>query len=132
MPHVNKFNIRWQIVRTKARSIKDVNQKVEFVKSFLTQHNSKENYARVKNWMTMTALAYREQDKKDAFIKGKLFIETIDYDKEDEQNDFSKFSFDDLMLVYNDLQKRKYGFQYSKTPISHINFVNGLESFLSK
>ena len=66
-----------------------------------------------------------------SFIKGKLFIETIDYNKEDEQNDFSKFSFDDLMLVYNDLQKRKYGFQYKNTPKSHIRFMEDLKSHLS-
>ena len=49
MARVNKFNIAWQIERVKARSIKDVNQKVKHVVSFLNKNKSKENYERVLN-----------------------------------------------------------------------------------
>jgi hypothetical protein len=130
MARVNKFNIRWQIIRTNAKKYKNVDQKIDYVLGFLRMYNSKENYARVKNWLTMTAMGYREQSIKILFSQSKELIETIEYDKEDEKNDFSIFSIEDLIYVHKDLTKRKYGFQYSKVPVSHINFMRELTEYL--
>ena len=67
MARVNKFNIAWQIERVKARSIKDVNQKVKHVVSFLNKNKSKENYERVLNWLKMTKVAYRSEAQRKVF-----------------------------------------------------------------
>ena len=50
---VNKFSIDWQICRVRARSIKDVDNKIKFVISFLETYRSKENVERVLNWLSL-------------------------------------------------------------------------------
>ena len=55
----NKFNIHWQIVRVKARSIKDVDAKVDFVMDFLNSNKNVHNKDRVSNWLKMTSYAYK-------------------------------------------------------------------------
>jgi len=130
MARVNKFQISWQLVRVDARSLKDVSQKISFVKDFLEKNRSEENYARVKNWATMTAMAYRDESIKELFKVFLSHMETLTYDREDVINDFSLYSLDELMRVHDDLSKRKYGFQYSRVPVSHISFMNGLRSYL--
>jgi len=130
MAHTNKFQIGWQLARVNARSLKDVSEKIAFVKAFLESNNSEENYFRVKNWSTMTAMAYRDASIKTLFKEFSQHLETITYDKADEPNDFSQYSYKDLIRVHKDLSKRKYGFQYSKVPSSHTSFMNELTSFI--
>jgi len=127
---VNKFHIDWQIVRVKARTIKNVDDKILFVKTFLIENNSYENKMRVKNWAIMTRMGYRIQSIKQLFTEFLVWIDSYSYDKLDLPNDFSKHDFDDLLKVHKDLSKRKYGFQYSKVPTSHINFMRNLESYI--
>lgn len=127
----NKFNIYWQIVRTKARAIKDVNEKISYVLEFLKDNPNIHNYQRVMNWVKMTGVAYPEgSDKRQAFIDAQVNLEQ-DKDEyseiKDNENDLSTVPLDDLKLVYNDLKKRKYGFQYKTVPQAHINFVKRLE-----
>ena len=128
---VNKFQIRWQVIRCQARKIKDVNLKIEFVKNFILEYPSKENYARVKTWLVMSAMGYKDQEKKMLFSEGKRFIETITYSMEDEVNDFSLFEDDEIILVYKDLSKRKYSFQFDKAPSTHVVFMEALKEYMS-
>ena len=52
-------------------------------------------------------------------------------DPNDMDNDLSKISTENLKLVYNDLSKRKYGFQFKTAPKDHIKFMENLKDELS-
>tara|TARA_R100000544_G_C2223867_1_gene59292 strand:- start:332 stop:745 length:414 start_codon:yes stop_codon:yes gene_type:complete len=129
---VNKFQIRWQLIRCQARKIKDVDLKIEFVKNFITDYPSIENKARVKNWMVMCALPYRDIECRLLFNEAKNYLETLTYSMEDEVNDFSLFDDTELEIVYKDLSKRKYNFQFDKAPSTHVKFMESLKEYLGK
>ncbi len=129
----NKFNIKWQIVRTDARDIKDPSKKLSFVLNFLKNNPSKQNYDRVANWVKMTGVSYKGEDRE----KYEKAHETLkasqdDYKEGDEENDLSKASTSEIEKVYKDLSKRKYGFQYKSVPKDHSAFMNELENELKK
>ena len=129
---INKFNISWQLVRVKARKIKDVESKIEFVLNFLKKNNSKENFSRIVNWLKMTRLGYKDMNKRQLFIDALNMVEMIKCDAKDNVNDLSLVISNDLLMVYKDLNKRKYGFQYKSAPKSHVEFVTKLKAELLK
>ena len=130
----NKFNIHWQLVRTNAREIKDVEEKIDYVLHFLDHHPNKHNFKRVLNWTKMTGVAYpKESEERKAFIRTEHQLrKNIDqYDSEkDDSNDMSQISTDNLRKVLKDLKTRKYNFQFGKTPVAHTEFVAKLEDEL--
>jgi len=131
---VNKFNIHWQIVRARAKDIKDVSTKIHYVMVFLKNNANIYNYERVMNWLVMTALAYGD-DKKVLFAAEVKYLKDYksNYSSDvDSDNDLSVVSDADLMKVYNDLKKRKYGFQFKTVPKDHVAFMNDLESEIEK
>ena len=119
----NKFNIHWQIVRVKARSIKDVDAKVDFVMDFLNSNKNVHNKDRVSNWLKMTSYANKDRSAFDVEINGDFILEDLD-------NDLSKVDLDNLKLVFKDLSKRKYGFQYKSVPLAHTEFMIELKKEL--
>jgi len=134
--NTNKYDMHWQIVRTKARSIKDVDEKIAYVLKFLNDNPNIGNYNRVYNWLMMTKLGYTSYP---ACVR--LFDEAaadIAHNIEKynspatELPDLKNFSSDELMLVYKDLKKRKYGFLIKSTPQSHIDFMHNLETELRR
>lgn len=128
----NKFDIKWQIVRTDARDIKDPAKKLSFVLNFLEKNPSKQNYDRVANWVKMTGVSYKGDDR-EKFEKAhdKLKQSKEEYKESNtEDNDLSKISTSELEKVYKDLSKRKYGFQYKSVPKDHTAFMNELEKEL--
>lgn len=132
MATANKFNIRWQIVRTHVRSIKDIDAKIKYVINYLNKNKNIHNYGRVHNWLKMTGVAYKD-DKRQKFVDAVTDIE-MNKNKygatQDVDNDLTKVNHDDLMKVYKDLSKRKYGFQYKTTPKAHIDFMDKLRQAL--
>jgi hypothetical protein len=132
MAVVNKFNIKWQIVRTHVRSIKDVDAKIKYVIDYLNQNKNIHNYGRVHNWLKMTGVAYKD-DKREKFMSAVAAVEN-DKNKygatQDVDNDLTKVNRDDLMKVYKDLSKRKYGFQYKTTPKAHTDFMDKMRKAL--
>ena len=129
--NVDKFNISWQIVRTDARDIKDVDDKISFVLRFLNDHPNKHNYGRVHNWLRMTKLGYKSEPE-----KANKFEHTLDKienhkekysSEEDPGSDLDTISDEKLKKVYNDLKKRKYGFQIKTVPKAHTEFLSKLE-----
>ena len=131
---INKFNIYWQIVRVKAKKIKDVNDKVNYVLEFLDDHNNVHNYGRVLNWLRMTELAYKG-DKKVPFKDAVKFLvkHKEDFENpEDMPNDLSKIPQEDLEMVYKDLENRKYGFLIPSAPKTHTDFMAKLKKELGK
>jgi len=130
----NKFNIAWQIVRTNARGVKDVDKKISYVMSFLNKNKNIHNYGRVHNWLKMTGVSYKgDQRKKFEDAVSKLESNKNKFSSaEDSANDLSKISTDDLQKVYKDLSKRKYGFQYKSVPKAHTEFLGNLKQELDK
>ena len=130
----NKFNIHWQIVRTNARDIKDVDDKISYVIKFLNKNKNIHNYGRVHNWLKMTGVAYKGE-KREKFVE---ILSEVEYNKEeyaskeDMSNDLNSIPKEDLEKVYKDLSKRKYGFQYKSVPKAHTEFLNKLEEVLDK
>jgi hypothetical protein len=128
----NKFNIHWQLARTQVRKIKDVDAKIKFIMNFLNRNKNIHNYGRVHNWLKMTGVAYKD-DKRQKFVDAvsKLEANKSKYSSTaDNENDLSKMSKDDLKLVYKDLSKRKYGFQYKSVPKAHTDFMDKLKKAL--
>jgi uncharacterized protein (DUF2236 family) len=133
---VNKFNIHWQIVRTKARKIKSVKEKLEYVLAFLDDNKNRHNYDRVLNWVKMTGVAYpKESPQREAFIEAEQnLVDNMDEyinTTEDNENNLNDISTKDLQMVFNDLSKRKYGFQYKNVPKDHIDFMDKLKKELA-
>ncbi len=126
----NKFNIQWQLVRLNAKGIKDPKQKIDFVLNFLNQNKNIHNYNRVKNWLVMTSYGY-----KDRTLFSKALMELNNQkgnftNTQDTLNDFNSVPQTMLKKVLDDLNKRKYNFQYNSTPKAHKKFVDDLEQFL--
>lgn len=130
----NKFNIHWQIVRTQARDIKDPDQKINHVMKHLNSNKNIHNYGRVHNWLKMTGVAYKGEDRK-KFENATAALEKRQKEfssTEDTGNDLSKISKEDLQKVHKDLSKRKYGFQYKSVPKAHTDFMGQLKAELDK
>lgn len=128
----NKFNIHWQIIRTNAKGIKNPDEKLKYVLNFLEKNRSPENFDRILNWIKMTAVAYKDNIRKtyeDTALR--LSHKRGEYNQPDNDNDLSKVSTSDLLNVYKDLMKRKYGFQFKSVPKDHIEFIKSLESELA-
>lgn len=133
MAKANKFSLPWQIVRVEARSIKNVSQKINKIVAFLYDNPNAHNYERVMNWLKMTQVAYKGDDRLlfDPIIQT-LTVRKPRFDSQtDTHVDLSKFSTADIQLVLKDLSKRKYGFQFATTPKDHIAFVEALHTELA-
>ena len=124
----NKFNIHWQVTRVKARKEKCVRVKASYVAEWYSNNMNVHNYDRVKNWFVMTAMAYKGE-KKALLLDVLSALEKTDIEN-DSANDFSAVSEEDLLLVYKDLKKRKYGFQFDKVPAAHVSFMEKLTKYL--
>tara|TARA_R110000824_G_scaffold1445_3_gene7292 strand:- start:3867 stop:4271 length:405 start_codon:yes stop_codon:yes gene_type:complete len=134
MKRVNKFNIHWQLVRVNARAVKNVEDKIRFVINFLYENQNIHNYGRVYNWLKMTRLGYKELDRKlfdnalEEIVSARHGYEFAS--EEDNDNDLSRVSKEDLLKVYKDLSKRKYNFQYKSVPVEHVKFMDKLKEYL--
>ena len=130
----NKFNIHWQIVRTQARDIKDPDAKIKHVMNHLNDNKNIHNFGRVHNWLKMTGVAYKGEDRaKFEHATAALEKRKNEFSStEDTGNDLSKVSKEDLQKVHKDLSKRKYGFQYKSVPKAHTVFMDQLKTELDK
>ena len=130
----NKFNWHWQLVRVNARDIKDVDKKIEYVTNFLGQHKNAHNFERVHNWLRMTGVAYKGEQRQ-KFEEAVAAIENKKdqfASQEDMDNDLSKAPTEHLKKIYNDLSKRKYGFQFKSVPKAHTEFMADLKAELER
>jgi hypothetical protein len=130
----NKFNIHWQIVRTQARDIKDPDAKIKHVMNHLNSNKNIHNFGRVHNWLKMTGVAYKGDDRSkfEHAVSGLEKRKSEFSSPEDNENDLSKVSREDLQKVHKDLLKRKYGFQYKTVPKAHTDFMDQLKTELDK
>lgn len=110
MTKVYKYDIDWQIVRAKLKTIKDIPTKIDFVKSFYETHPTETNKERILNWLEGLLIV------KSLNIHDKFFLETYAEElketnpktkgsnsrKAKDQN-FSKYSNADLELLFSDL-----------------------------
>ena len=132
MKRSNKFDLHWQLVRTTAKDIKDTHSKVKYVMRFLDANKNIHNADRVLNWLKMTKLAYKIK------VIFDIAIEYIEHNMDkftstkDNTMQLKDLSNDDLLKVYTDLAKRKYGFQYKQVPQAHTHFVDILKKEIDK
>lgn len=134
MARANKFSLPWQVVRVKARAIKDVPQKIAYVMMFLHEHPNAHNYERVMNWLKMTQVAYKGEQRLafDQPIQNLTTHKSSYKSQDDNDSDLSKASTADMQLVLKDLATRKYGFQFASAPKAHIEFVAALQAELGR
>lgn len=133
----NKFNIHWQIVRVKLRQVKDVRDKINAALKFLNDNKNAHNYERVLNWLKTTKMGYSGagSDTLEKFDGAVVYLKRMREEgwyssSNDTDNDLSKVPHNDLQMVYKDLQKRKYGFQFKTPPKDHVAFMEDLKKAL--
>lgn len=133
---VNKFNIHWQIVRMKAKNIKDVSAKLKYVYDFLEDYKNIHNYWRVYNWAKMSSYAFKDRAIKQLYYEFLilLHINRWLYEKNelDSTQDFDDYSVEDILALKKDLNGRKYNFFYNGMPKDHKNFMMLLDSHLEE
>lgn len=107
---VYKYDIDWQVVRAKLKTIKDISAKIDFVKSFYETYPTDTNKERILNWLDGLLIV------KSLNIQDKFFLENyaqelkvtnptikgINSRKAKDQN-FSKYPNTDLELLFSDL-----------------------------
>lgn len=122
--------MHWQIIRVKARKEKGAKNKVDLVMNWLEGNMHKNNRARVKNWLFMSRMGYKDQLSKVYYTIALEHLEVAQWEVGPEDNSFSKIDDYDLLLIYKDLKNRKWGFQFKDAPQSHIKFMERLEDEL--
>jgi hypothetical protein len=130
----NKWNINWQVARVKAKQIKDIQERVNFIQEWLSQFNHYHNIDRIRNWLRMSIMS-ANRDSKQIYQNAldKLFVSEScgQFEYKDMKDEMNEFSSDQLQMVLNDLEKRTYTFQYKgKCPPKHIAFVERLQDAL--
>lgn len=130
---INKYNIHWQIIRGNARKQKGAKAKVDFVMYWFRENATELNKARVKNWLIMSEMGFKDYASKRYYQKALIEIENMICSPVlDEDNNFQNIDDKNLMMVWKDLKKRKWNFQFNKAPSSHILFMGVLEMELSE
>jgi hypothetical protein len=133
---MTKFNPLWQLTRVKARKIKNYKDKLKLVLGYLEQNPNVHDYARVHNWLLMTAVGYKNK-MPEAAMALKEAADKIEQNKAlynalaDNGYELSDFTYEELRSILEDLEKRKYGFQFKSTPKAHIEFVDALKKQLA-
>ena len=126
----NKFNIHWQVVRVKARGIRDLKARIYYVAGFLVRWPNTHNYDRVHNWLRMTALGFRGE-KRALFQRAANHLQRQRLgfsDERDMDNGLAPIPTGDLKIVFEDLRRRRYRFQFRRPPAAHGRFVQRLET----
>lgn len=131
-----KYNVHWQIIRTEAKRIKEIDKKIQYVLQFLDTYQNWHNYDRIHNWLKMTSLSYHKKEQKNAFENALRYIEQrynsgFYRQMTDNVNEFWVFDRVYIERVYKDLKKRKYWFQIKSVPKDHIDFMERIEKFLN-
>jgi hypothetical protein len=106
--HVNKFDIAWQIVRAKAKKIKDPIEKIDYVIQFLNVNPNVHNFGRIMNWLKMTKVAYKDSSIQSEFDEEVSWLESHKdqfSSTEDNEMKVEDLSNKDLLAVYKDLRE---------------------------
>lgn len=132
---INKFNARWQITRLRAKQIKDPIAKAEYIRRYLAGSLTVCDVGRVANWARMTVLGYKDNELAVKALRllsndiARLKLEDL---PSDNGSLISDLTSDEIAELLKDLSKRKYNFQFNRTPKAHIAFVKELERELQQ
>lgn len=132
---VDKYNTPWQIVRVKARKVKDPRDKIKLAVDFLKAMPTRANFERVMNWIEMTALGYKGRLEADFFTHATQWLkarETAYTRTDDPDQSLSGLDAPTLISLYKDLSKRKYGFRFANAPKSHLRYMDRLRAEMRK
>ena len=84
----NKWNISWQVARVRAKKIKDIQMRVDFMHEWLLIHNFRVNIDRIAIWLRMSMMSANYEStiiyKKDIFETKAMY---------DSLQDFYKYGF---------------------------------------
>lgn len=127
----NKFNASWQLARVQAKNIKDVDKKIEFIMNYYNENMTAQDKMRVLNWLKMTKVAYTG-DIRDKFDDPIELVQILKTTVNDNDTTLDDLTYKEVELIYKDLSKRKYGFQFKSVPKAHIEFMEQLEQKLNK
>lgn len=129
---MTKFNASWQLARVKARDIKTVSDKIKFILGYFSKNCTKADKERVLNWFKTTKLGYPKTavNINKEFDIGIDKVQSKNCTTQDNSSKISDLSVNEIKLILQDLNKRKYNFQFKRTPKEHINFVQALEKEL--
>jgi hypothetical protein len=134
METIDKYQIDWQIVRARAKKLKDYAEKISLVKDFILSNTTIENIERASNWANMSVLGYKSKNIQAAaaFTNFVCYLDENFEDAENEvfENDFTKYKFEDLEMLLKDLKSRKFDFQYNGVPKAQEMFVEELENYI--
>ena len=133
---MTKFNPAWQLIRVQARKMPNYKDKIKHVMSYLEQNPNQHDWARVANWLKMTAAGYKKRMPEAALAflntREEIFKNKDLYDlPKDNDSTLDDLTFEELQMVLNDLETRKYDFQFNKTPQAHIDFVEELKKHIN-
>lgn len=99
---ITKYNIHWQIVRTKAKKIKDLVEKIKSVQLFYDKNKNQDNWERAVNWLEGLSMGYKDPKNK-AFIKASIGSFNKSMNRDTSNNfDFQKYQIDDLSYCLSD------------------------------
>lgn len=107
---VYKYDIDWQMTRVQLKAIKDIEEKIKFVSKFYKKYKSQANKERILNWIDglIIVKSLSSNDKKlltnymHELEDSKPASDDKNSRSAKEQN-FSKYSNDELELLFNDL-----------------------------
>ena len=134
METIDKYQIDWQIVRARAKKLKDYAEKISLVREFIQNNTTIENIERASNWANMSVLGYKNKNIQ-AAAAFTNFVCYLDENFEDAvnevfENDFTKYKLEDLEILLKDLKSRKFDFQYNGVPKAQEMFVEELENYI--
>ena len=109
----------------------------KYVLDYLEKNPNIHDYARVHNWLTMTAVGYKNKmpEAAMAFMNAASDIEKnkdLYNAPSDNGYELSDLTYEELRLILADLEKRKYGFQFKTVPKAHTEFLEALKKQLSQ
>ncbi len=127
----NKWNISWQVARVRAKKIKDIQMRVDFMHEWLLIHNYRVNIDRIANWLRMSMMSANYESTiiyKKALYK---LLEVRDLEEGDLPNDVKAYARDPIIEdVLKDLEQRTYSFQFKKLPPGHYEFIKRIKDVL--
>lgn len=115
--NISKYVIDWQVIRTKARKIKELKSKLSFVLSFYHKNNTYDYWERVYNWAEGLLRGYKACKSIPSISEVNYFLIELSKDKPvksvlsthlmvSEPNDMKEYDEQDLKEVFFDLYNR--------------------------
>ena len=111
MNKVYKYDIHWQIARSKVKSIKSIGEKLSFILDFFVERNILSNKERILNWLKGLRVSCKDKDNK-LFEEFLVTINNYSVTEGDftnrtfDRDDFIYYSNESILYLFKDLLVR--------------------------